>query len=331
MFKALRRLAERLARPEVGAAGVFKSMQVKAGSRWAEAVFSNVSWLMVASIALVLLLPFSNKELGDTRAITIVLVSYAIYMFILEIASRRFKAAYDRISFCIVRIAVNIITVSALVSFSSGQNSYFWLFYSLPIIQAIIYLRVTGVIAVTITVITLYLGTSWGAAIQLSDPLDITLLAMNSLILLILGFAFRWIFGTAKDLMRLRMLSQVDERMSTAINLDNILQITLEEALRAVGTDEGSIMVLNPKTDELEIKAWVVQGEFKQGKRHRKLKLGEGIAGHAAATHRAYNSEDIRKDERFVESFTGRSLRSMLSVPIVSHGRVLYVINADTR
>jgi GAF domain-containing protein len=136
--------------------------------------------------------------------------------------------------------------------------------------------------------------------------------------------------NSRRNYQKLRLLYKVSARLSSALNFDDVLQSALEESLKIVGTDEGSIMVLNPRTNELEIRAWMVQGKFSEYKPHRTLALGEGIAGHVALTGRPYNCLDTLKDERFIQSFTGRSLRSVLSVPIVSHGHVLCIINADS-
>ena len=129
---------------------------------------------------------------------------------------------------------------------------------------------------------------------------------------------------------KLSLLYNFSRNIGSALSLDEILELTLKEALSAVGTDEGSIMIFDPKNEELEIKAWMVQGKLREDRPRKKFHLGEGIAGHAASTREAYNWSANYNDDRFVPSFTERPLRSILSVPIIQNGRVFCIINADS-
>lgn len=129
---------------------------------------------------------------------------------------------------------------------------------------------------------------------------------------------------------QLEKLNRINARINATQNLDDILQIALREGLRAIDANEGSIMLGNPVTNELEIKTWIVNDKLVPAPPDRKFALGEGVAGRVAATGEAYNCVDTAQDEFFITSFTGRPLRSILSVPIVSHGHVLGTINADS-
>lgn len=133
-----------------------------------------------------------------------------------------------------------------------------------------------------------------------------------------------------RSLNHLEVLFELNENISTAISLDEVLQICLREALRAVNADEGSVMLLDQRAGTLEIKAWIVAGEMRSTIPSRKLALGEGIAGNVALTGRAHNCKDTEKDPRFVAPFTDRNVRSILSVPVVSNGGVLCVVNVDS-
>jgi GAF domain-containing protein len=137
--------------------------------------------------------------------------------------------------------------------------------------------------------------------------------------------------NNARNLSQLKLLSNVSSRISSAITLHDILQMTLQEALRAMGTDEGSIMVVNPRTNKLEIKAWIIENKFVAEKDHRSFDLGEGIAGYVAVTKDAYICSDSLEDEKFVRSQTGRNPRSILSVPILCNDNLLCIINADNK
>jgi PAS domain S-box-containing protein len=134
----------------------------------------------------------------------------------------------------------------------------------------------------------------------------------------------------AGTLKQLRVLDEMNVRLSAATTLDNILENALVECLNAIGTDEGSIIFVNRETNELEIIHWMVQGQLRKNKPHRRLKIGEGIAGVVADTNEPRNCEDTANDPDFVRSFTGRQLGALLCVPVSSHGRALYVLSADS-
>lgn len=130
---------------------------------------------------------------------------------------------------------------------------------------------------------------------------------------------------------QLEVLYKANSKLTSSFSFEDIIQVTLREALRAVGTDEGSIMIVDPNDNSLEIKAWMVQGKFVPQKPHRRLLVGEGIAGHAVVSMKPYYCADTTADPNFLESFTGRKLGSLLSVPINSNGRIVGVINADSQ
>ena len=131
-------------------------------------------------------------------------------------------------------------------------------------------------------------------------------------------------------LKQLQLINQLNEKLRHAVDLEEILQITLEESLRAVGANEGSVMMLDERTGEIEIRAWVVRGEKTDAKGHKRFAPDEGLAGYVARTGRPYNCGDTSKSQFFAPSFTMRRIQSLLSVPIILHHRVFCIINADS-
>jgi len=131
------------------------------------------------------------------------------------------------------------------------------------------------------------------------------------------------------SLTQLELINKFDESIREALNLKELLQKTLKEALRAVQADEGSVMILDHEESVLKMCAWIVQGQYME-KEHPVFKLDQGIAGHVAATGREYYCPDTSKDEYYEDSFTGRQIQSILSVPIISRGLVLGVVSADS-
>nr|MBA3243032.1 GAF domain-containing protein [Acidobacteriota bacterium] len=131
------------------------------------------------------------------------------------------------------------------------------------------------------------------------------------------------------SLTQLELTNKFDESIRAAFSLKRLLEITLEEALQAVGAVDGSVMILDHERNVLEIGAGMVQGEYRK-KEHPVFAIGQGIAGRVAATGDEYYCRDTLKDDLYQRSFTGRNIRSILSVPIVSRGLVLGVVSADS-
>jgi GAF domain-containing protein len=125
-----------------------------------------------------------------------------------------------------------------------------------------------------------------------------------------------------KNLSKISLLYDLSMRLNSATSLRDILEVTLEEALKAVRTDEGSIMVLDAKNEEMEITSWMVEGKHVPVTPDRKLRVGEGIAGKVAAEKEPYLWSVNDQKARFVPTFTGRDLQSILCVPIISQGRL---------
>lgn len=134
-----------------------------------------------------------------------------------------------------------------------------------------------------------------------------------------------------KMVAQLALLDRLSAKISRALSLEEILRETLSETLKAVGTEDGSIMVFDPVRETLEIKAWIFDGQPRSGEEHVPFRLGEGIAGHVASTRRPYNCGDVQQDPVFVDSEAGRNFRSILSVPIISNEKVVCIINADSK
>jgi PAS domain S-box-containing protein len=490
-----------LNRPTVGAKGIFRSFFARRlSSRMAEWLFGNASWLLIGVVLLITSLPLPHRVELSYKGIYATLAAYTLYVFFLEFASRRLRSEYDRTSWHVARVVVNIAVACALLWFSGGVHSYFWFVYLLPIFQAIIYFSFTGVLYTLWFNLASYWSLSWLVATRSGESADPVLLLVNSMVLSLSALAFYTLFGSVKEgdelnykemealrftaldltaeleldqllrkiirravelleaggggiyrldpsqelltliadyggdrsikghqlkvgegmaglvvqngkwmikddygkwsgrapgldpslfkavveaplqasgetigvlyvthytegrrftprdarlltllasqaaialvnaeafalhrknLRQLELLNRINERLNSALNFDDILQVTLEEALRAVRTSDGSVMTLNEGCNELAIKAWVVRGKPAEYKDHKRFAVGEGIAGQVAASKSPYICFDTARDKHFLGSFTERSIGSLISVPIILHERVFCIVNAD--
>jgi hypothetical protein len=334
MNKAFRVLTTWLDRPQVGAVGVVESLRIrKMGLVWAERIFSHASWLLIFSAALIVWVPLSKKIPLEVERIKVVLGAYSIYVLILEVASRGFKSAYERTSFRFARILANIITVTALVWFSSGVASYFWFFYSIPIFQTVVYFGDRAIFSATTGVIATYWVISVAIANRIAQPLDGALLATNSSALSLLALVSYWLFGFAKESKKhyeaLLNVHKIPDLLDTEISLSGFLKEVIKKATEATKASSGSILLFDRQANVLKACVRHPASQLRLETTHE-FKLGEGIAGWVAQEMIPYVCPDTTKDPKFISRHTNRQIASLLVVPIVSHGQILGVISVDS-
>lgn len=112
---------------------------------------------------------------------------------------------------------------------------------------------------------------------------------------------------------------------SSTFDMNKVLQYTMDMIREVVNVEAGSLLFL--EGDELEV-AVAFNGSLPALQSFR-LKLGQGIAGHAAARGEAVIVNDTEKSMQFfpvIDEVSGFRTRSALCVPMVSQGRVIGVI-----
>lgn len=130
---------------------------------------------------------------------------------------------------------------------------------------------------------------------------------------------------------RLEMLHCINTSINSVSDFEAILKIVLKEGLQVLKTDAGSIMLIDPKTNELEIRVRIWQDKFVTDRPYQTLAVGEGIAGYVAATGQVYNCLDVSEDAYYKRSDDEISFKSMLSAPIILHRQVVGIINANDK
>ena len=110
---------------------------------------------------------------------------------------------------------------------------------------------------------------------------------------------------------------------------DELLDLIIRETTTALGTDVCSLYLLLPSGRELRLTATNGLNENMVGK--VKMKVGEGITGHVAATRSPAVVADVSRDPhwKWVPGLDEDRFHSMLSVPIESGPRLVGVLNAQ--
>jgi signal transduction histidine kinase len=124
---------------------------------------------------------------------------------------------------------------------------------------------------------------------------------------------------------RLRLLYQVSNVIHSTLDSQEALQLIVSEAVRVMRATSGSLVLINPTTNFLEIHA---AQNLPSAARKLKLRVGEGITGWVARTGKPARVGDVTHDPRYVS--VRRDVRSELAVPLQVQGEVRGVINVDS-
>jgi len=137
-----------------------------------------------------------------------------------------------------------------------------------------------------------------------------------------------WAYGSARTDRKaelLQALHEVVESYNLTIDTDELFTRMLEIALGATGAEGGSMMLLDPETEELSVRvAADIEPELWPKIR---LKLGQGIAGRVAAEGRPLRLRGRADRQRFQIVRERIDVESALCLPLVHEGRTLGVLN----
>ncbi len=123
----------------------------------------------------------------------------------------------------------------------------------------------------------------------------------------------------------LTLMLEVGERISSTLDLDELMARIAEIVKRAIDYEVFAILLLNEKTQELRIRFSL--GHPSELVRSLRIKVGEGIVGRAAQTRRAVLVNDVQADPAYIPSLP--SIRSELAVPLMFKGRLIGVIDLE--
>lgn len=124
----------------------------------------------------------------------------------------------------------------------------------------------------------------------------------------------------------LQSLVDAEEQFQTNDDLLRLLSQIVQQTLDLLAAPDGSLMLMDPASQELEFV--IVHGSARSliGKR---LKSGEGIAGWVAKHAKTCVVRDVRTDPRFSERMddaSGFRTQSIAAAPLLGNGRVLGVL-----
>jgi putative methionine-R-sulfoxide reductase with GAF domain len=130
----------------------------------------------------------------------------------------------------------------------------------------------------------------------------------------------------------LELLYEIGSKLSNIRNEDALLEAILNLIQQNLQVDRCSLMIIDEERKYLRIKKAVGRYDIDVSK--VRVPIGEGIAGHVAVGTRPLLIKDLSSEKHLISHVPKKHdfrTNSLLSVPLVSQGEVIGVINVNNR
>ncbi len=130
---------------------------------------------------------------------------------------------------------------------------------------------------------------------------------------------------------QLAALREITRAISAAWSLEEILALITRKVARVMDVDSCSIYLLDDGSTFLVLKA--TTGLAAEAIGRARLKLGEGLTGHAAKIGKPIAASHASRDPhfKFLPETKESMFQSLLAVPLIARGNVIGAINVQTR
>jgi phosphoserine phosphatase RsbU/P len=125
----------------------------------------------------------------------------------------------------------------------------------------------------------------------------------------------------------LAVLTEISQEINASLNLDEVLAKAATQIKRLINYEIFSVLLPDPSSDKLYFRFAI--GHRREVVEHWRIPLGDGIIGSAAATGQAIRVGDVLKDPRYMAAV--ESVRSEMAVPLIVRGRVIGVMDIESR
>jgi len=135
---------------------------------------------------------------------------------------------------------------------------------------------------------------------------------------------------TAEWARRLEGLNEVGNLLSSTLDLNTLLHLTVQKAVDLLHAEAGSLFLLDEETGELVFQVAIGEPEL-EGTR---LPAGVGIAGQVVRENRPVRVENVRESAHWYPGIDQRSrfvTRSLLCVPLTARGTVIGALEVLNR
>lgn len=134
------------------------------------------------------------------------------------------------------------------------------------------------------------------------------------------------------ELNQLRTLATTTEWINSSLDLDDVLNKTMDQVLQLTGAERGYIVLQNPITSTLETQV-ARSMQTDDGDNVEEFIMSETIVQRVIKEGETVITTNAREDSRFMtqESIIGYALRSIICVPLTSRDRVIGAVYCDNR
>lgn len=129
----------------------------------------------------------------------------------------------------------------------------------------------------------------------------------------------------------LKLLNEVAATLTSSLEIDEILEKTLNLVLDYLSVEVGEIFLRDE--DEQELFLALHRGDFEEAFSHLdRFRVGQGFIGMVAATGKMLVSRNLRQDMRYLRSeVLDAGFQFIVCIPLTSGGKVVGVMSAATR
>lgn len=125
---------------------------------------------------------------------------------------------------------------------------------------------------------------------------------------------------------QLSLINQISRAINSVLNLREVLWLILRNAVKLTNAISGAILLLEGE-DELVIKEAY---NMPAGWQNIRIKVGQGLCGHAAFIRQPYFSNDVKNDPYYIGTPEIKNIKSELAVPVILEKKVIGVIKVDS-
>src|SRR6204780_2488040 len=125
----------------------------------------------------------------------------------------------------------------------------------------------------------------------------------------------------------LAVLSEISHEINSSLNLDQVLASAARQIKRLMEFEIFAVLLPEESTNDLYVRFAI--GHRPEVIEHWRIPMVDGIIGAAATTGQAIRVGDVLKDPRYLPAV--EEVRSELAVPLIVRGRVIGVMDIESR
>ena len=125
----------------------------------------------------------------------------------------------------------------------------------------------------------------------------------------------------------LAVLAEISHEINSSLNLDQVLASAAKQIRKLIDFEIFAVLLAEFGTNDLYVRFAI--GHRREVVEHWRIPMSDGIIGAAVTSAQAVRVGDVRKDPRYLPAVD--EVRSELAVPLIVRGRVIGVLDIESR